>query len=125
MEITHVEIVLPWSAPPNFLAYCSVELDGCLVVHGLRLIGGGAGRFVAMPSKKMTDRCPGCAAQNAFDARYCDQCGRERPDRPAEGDGPKGKGYRDIAHPITSAFREQLNAAVCKAYEDALARMKP
>ncbi len=34
-------------------AYIDITLDECLVIHGLKLIEGEQGLFVAMPSKKM------------------------------------------------------------------------
>lgn len=34
-------------------AYADITLDGCLVIHGLKLMEGENGLFVAMPSRKM------------------------------------------------------------------------
>lgn len=34
-------------------AYVDITLDGCLVIHGLKLMEGENGTFVAMPSRKM------------------------------------------------------------------------
>ncbi|MCI7223658.1 MAG: septation regulator SpoVG [Fusobacterium gastrosuis] len=34
-------------------AYVDITLDGCLVIHGLKLMEGENGIFVAMPSRKM------------------------------------------------------------------------
>lgn len=34
-------------------AYVDITLDECLVIHGLKLMQGEQGLFVAMPSKKM------------------------------------------------------------------------
>ena len=34
-------------------AYVDITLDDCLVIHGLKLMEGEQGLFVAMPSKKM------------------------------------------------------------------------
>lgn len=34
-------------------AYADITLDGCLVIHGLKLMEGENGFFVAMPSRKV------------------------------------------------------------------------
>lgn len=34
-------------------AYVDITLDSCLVIHGLKLMEGENGLFVAMPSRKM------------------------------------------------------------------------
>lgn len=36
-------------------AYADVTFNGCFVVHGLKIIDGQKGMFVAMPSRKMPD----------------------------------------------------------------------
>lgn len=36
-------------------AYADVTFDGCFVIHGLKIIDGQKGMFVAMPSRKMAD----------------------------------------------------------------------
>ena len=36
-------------------AYADVTFDGSFVVHGLKIIDGQKGMFVAMPSRKMPD----------------------------------------------------------------------
>jgi len=116
MKVTRVEIVIPWKRPENLLAYCTIELDRCFVVHGVRLINGPAGWFVAMPSKKAGDRCQGCGAQNDFDEKFCSQCGKERLNRPMMVSEPRAKKHQDIAHPITQEFRRELHEAVFAAY---------
>jgi stage V sporulation protein G len=34
-------------------AYADITLEGCFVIHGLKVIEGQKGMFVAMPSRKM------------------------------------------------------------------------
>ncbi len=36
-------------------AYADVTFDECFVIHGLKIIDGQKGMFVAMPSRKMPD----------------------------------------------------------------------
>jgi stage V sporulation protein G len=70
-----------------------------------------------MPSRKLTDRCPGCGCKNHLRARFCNQCGakldEDRATRDADG---RVKLHADIAHPINSACREVIQSAVIKAF---------
>lgn len=36
-------------------AYADITFDDCFVIHGLKIIDGQKGMFVAMPSRKMPD----------------------------------------------------------------------
>src|SRR5262252_3234587 len=45
-------------------AFCSVTFDDAYVVRDLKIIEGTKGSFVAMPIRKLTDRCPGCGSKN-------------------------------------------------------------
>jgi stage V sporulation protein G len=99
-------------------AFCSVTFDDAYVVRDLKIIEGTKGSFVAMPSRKLTDRCPGCGSKNHLRARYCNQCGgkldEDRATRDADG---RVKLHADIAHPINSACREVIQSAVLKAFQ--------
>lgn len=53
MEITEVRVVLV--DDPKLKAYVSITLDGCFVIRDLKVIDGGDGLFVAMPSKRRKD----------------------------------------------------------------------
>ena len=50
MHITEVRIKLTEDTQERLLAFCSMTLDGCFVVRDLKIIQGGKGPFVAMPS---------------------------------------------------------------------------
>src|SRR5271166_2330350 len=106
-------------------AFCSVTFDDAFVVRDLKIIEGTKGSFVAMPSRKLTDRCPGCGSKNHLRARFCNQCGsrldEDRAIRDADG---RAKLHADIAHPINSACREVIQGAVLKSYADELERAK-
>jgi stage V sporulation protein G len=117
--ITEVRIKLMEDSNENerLQAFCSVTFDDAFVVRDLKIIEGTKGSFVAMPSRKLTDRCPGCGCKNHLRARFCSQCGgkldEDRATRDADG---RVKLHADIAHPINSACREIIQTAVLKAY---------
>ena len=57
MEITEVRIKLMEDNNERLQAFCSVTFDDAFVVRDLKIIEGTKGSFVAMPSRKLTDRC--------------------------------------------------------------------
>src|SRR5947209_16419430 len=119
--ITEVRIKLMEDHNENerLQAFCSVTFDNAFVVRDLKIIEGTKGSFVAMPSRKLTDRCPGCGCKNHLRARFCNQCGGKLDEDPATRDsaGPV-KLPADIAHPINSAGPQGIQSAVLKAYND-------
>src|SRR5881227_3528151 len=125
--ITEVRIKLMEDNNENerLQAFCSVTFDDAFVVRDLKIIEGTKGSFVAMPSRKLTDRCPGCGSKNHLRARYCNQCGgkldEDRATRDADG---RVKLHADIAHPINSACREVIQSAVLKAFHAEKERSK-
>jgi stage V sporulation protein G len=119
--ITEVRIKLMEDNNENerLQAFCSVTFDDAYVVRDLKIIEGTKGSFVAMPSRKLTDRCPGCGSKNHLRARFCNACGgkldEDRATRDADG---RVKLHADIAHPINSACREIIQTAVLKAFTE-------
>jgi stage V sporulation protein G len=109
----------------RLLAFCSVTFDDAFVVRDLKIIEGSKGSFVAMPSRKLTDRCGQCGYKNHLRARHCNQCGHkldeDRATRDADG---RAKLHADIAHPINSACREVIQTAVLRAYQEEKERAK-
>ena len=69
-------------------AFVSFVLDNQFVIHNAKIIEGKLGLILCMPSRKTLD--------------------------------PKTKEevYRDVAHPITKEFRNQLEKAAMDAYRD-------
>lgn len=56
MKITDVRLRLVTNESDSKLkAYADVTFEECFVVHGLKIIEGQKGMFVAMPSRKMPD----------------------------------------------------------------------
>ena len=117
MVITEVRIKLCEENNERLLAFCSVTFDNAFVVRDLKIIEGTKGIFVAMPSRKLTDRCQKCGCKNHLRARFCNLCGfrldEARATRDTDG---RAKLHADIAHPIHSAARELVQAAVVRSY---------
>lgn len=121
MEITEVRIKLVQESQDRLLAFCSITLDGAFVIRDLKIIQGTRNAFVAMPSRKLMDRCRRCGGKNALRSSYCNQCGtRLAEDRAPRDTAGRAKLYADIAHPIHTDCREMIQAAVLKAYEEEL-----
>jgi stage V sporulation protein G len=125
VEVTEVRVKLVEENNERLHAFCSVTFDNAFVVRDLKIIEGTKGLFVAMPSRKLTDRCPHCGYKNHLRSRYCNQCGarfdEERATREVDG---RAKLHADIAHPINSACREKVQSAILAAYEEELVRSK-
>jgi len=117
LNITEVRVKLMRNRSDRLRAFCSITIDGDFVVHDLRVIEGRKGLFVAMPSRKLTDNCPGCGAKNELRAKFCNECGgalsHERGDKAA----PE-KSHVDVAHPINTPCREMLQDTVLAAYRE-------
>ena len=128
MEITEVRIKLMEDnsgSNERLQAFCSITFDDMFVIRDLKIIEGAKGFFVAMPSRKLTDRCHNCGTKNHLRSRFCNQCGcrldENRAIRDADG---RAKLHADIAHPINSMCREKIQAAVLASYADELERSK-
>src|SRR5690349_16745241 len=106
-------------------AFCSITFDDAFVIRDLKIIEGAKGFFVAMPSRKLTDRCTHCGTKNHLRSRFCNQCGSRLDENRAlrDADG-RAKLHADIAHPINSTCREKIQAAVLASYADELERSK-
>lgn len=122
MDITEVRIKLMDTDPEErLLGFCSITFDHSFVIRDLKIIRGGKGFFVAMPSRKLTDRCPGCGGKNQLRATYCNHCGVQlENDRSYKQSNGKAKLYSDIAHPINSECRDLIQEKVLQAYEQEL-----
>ena len=118
MEISEVRIKLMDDPHERLQAFCSITFDSLLRDPRSEDHQGAKGSFVAMPSRKLTDRCPRCHCKNHLRALHCNQCGakldEERATKDTDG---RAKLYADIAHPINSACRELIQRKVIEAYE--------
>lgn len=125
MEITEIRIKLMDDPQERLQAFCSITFDGCFVIRDLKIIEGTKGSFVAMPSRKLTDRCPGCNTKNHLRSLFCNQCGAKlKEDRAPRDDAGRAKLYADIAHPINSRCREMIQSRVIHAFGEELERAK-
>jgi stage V sporulation protein G len=128
VEITEVRIKLMEDnsgSNERLQAFCSITFDDMFVIRDLKIIEGAKGFFVAMPSRKLTDRCHNCLTKNHLRSRFCNHCGcrldENRALRDADG---RAKLHADIAHPINSMCREKIQAAVLASYAEELERSK-
>jgi len=123
--ITEVRIKLMEDNNERLQAFCSVTFDDAFVVRDLKIIEGTKGSFVAMPSRKLTDRCVPCGCKNHLRARFCNQCGHKlNEDRANRDPDGRAKLHADIAHPINSACREVIQSAVLRSFHEERERSK-
>ena len=110
-------------------AFCSLTFDDTFVVRDVKLIEGNDGLFLAMPSRKLADHCPGCGEKNHLRARFCNQCGgrlnEERYLNYRHGNGTtRLKLHADVAHPINARCRQAVERQVVEAYRREVERSK-
>lgn len=127
MEITEVRVILKDSPDKKLKAYATVTFDNVFVVRNIKVIEGTSGLFIAMPSRKVKHPCPKCGFKNELRSKYCNQCAQALPveintqsaysARSTQDAGASQAEHKDIAHPITQAFREHLQIRVLEAYE--------
>ena len=98
-------------------AFCSITFDNAFVVRDLKILEGNQGYFIAMPSRKMTIRCPNCRQKNPVGSNFCAQCGFELARLGNFSDMSPQKMYVDIVHPINAPARDVIHRAIIDAYE--------
>lgn len=120
MHITEIRVQLLPRPIDKLCAFVRLTVEDALVVRDIKVIEGAAGRFVAMPSRKLLERCAACGGKNPVRSRFCATCGvRVAPTARA----PEGaRRYADVCHPINQAARASLEATVLEAYQAELAR---
>ena len=118
MDITEAKVKLVSDRADKLKAFCTITIDGEFVIRDIKIIKGSRGCFVAMPSRKLMDRCPSCGGKNHLRAAYCNECGAKlRENRVSHDLEGRAKLHADIAHPINSACRERLQRRILEAYE--------
>jgi stage V sporulation protein G len=107
-------------------AFCSITLENAFVIRDLKIIEGAKGPFVAMPSRKVADRCGHCGLKNHRRAKFCNECGGRipAPAAPAGEFETRPRLHADIAHPISAAAREAMEKRVLSAYAEEIERSK-
>jgi stage V sporulation protein G len=123
IEVTEVRIKLAGDIDDKLLGYCSITLNRSFVIKDVKIIRGDDGVFVAMPSRKITDKCPRCGFKNHLRANYCNECGERLRGNRAETDARgRAKLHFDLVHPINSDIRDHVQQKIVQAYEAELAR---
>lgn len=118
LAITEVKIKIVPDNSERLLAFASMIIDGCFCVRDLKVIEGVKGLFVAMPSRKISDKCGRCGHKNHLLAKFCNHCGaRLLENRAARDKDGRPKLHADVSFPINSACRQIIQAAVSKAFE--------
>ena len=125
MKISEVRVKLIENKDDRLKAFCSVTFDNEFVVRDIKIIEGTDGYFVAMPSRKMSDHCDKCGGKNHLKARFCNNCGARLSEERAKKD-MKGrmKLHADIAHPINSECRNEIQNTVSAAFLEELEKSK-
>ena len=129
MNITEVRVKLTEAKKNRLMAFCSITIDNDFVVRDLKIIEGYKGAFVAMPSRKLADKCTKCGCKNHLRSRFCNDCGAKLDDKRALGDSKeeskgKFKLYADTAHPINSKCRDEIEQKVLAAYKEETGKAK-
>jgi len=119
MDITEIRVFLKDSPDKKLKAYATVTFDNAFVVRNIKVIQGTGGLFIAMPSRRIKQPCSKCGFKNELRSKYCNQCGGQLPvsSQPLTHDQNSQSEHKDIAHPITQAFRELLQKKVLEEYE--------
>lgn len=128
MDVTEVRIRLVKDRNAEKLrAFVTLTFDGEFVVRDVKIIDGNNSLFVAMPSRKITERCPKCGAKNMLRSNFCIDCGARMPKDNRENREPeasRSKLHVDVAHPITPECRQRIHEAVMAAYDQAVERSR-
>lgn len=125
MNITEIRVKLTNDPRNKLKAYCSVTFDQAFVVRDLKIIEGNKGLFVAMPSRKLADRCRRCGTKNHLRAAYCNGCGGQLdPERAEPDQRGRARLHADLAHPINSRCRLELHRSIVSAMREEVERSK-
>jgi len=129
MQLSEIRINLCPQTSGRLKAFCSLTFDNSLVVRDVKLIEGNDGLFLAMPSRKLCDRCRRCGDKNHLRARFCNNCGgrldENRHMQYHQGNGQtRLKLHADIAHPINADTRLELERRVLVAFQEEMERSK-
>lgn len=124
VNITEVRVKLTEAKKNRLQAFCSITIENDFVVRDLKVIEGHKGAFVAMPSRKLTDRCPKCGGKNHLMAQHCNDCGTKLDEKRASKGTGRLKLHADTAHPINSNCREEIQNKVLEAYKEEVEKSK-
>lgn len=122
LEITEVQFRGASKSCSPVVAYCEIVLCNCFVIHDAKIIIGKRGRlFLAMPQRRVSDRCPECLGKNPLTSRFCGDCGSKLDrDDVAILSAERGTLYKDICHPINEVYRSLIEQEVLLRYTEAV-----
>lgn len=123
LDITEIRVKLVENRRERLLAFCTVTFQHEFVIRDVKIIDGPRGPFVAMPSRKVMDRCPDCGSKNHLRAGFCNECGLEldRDRAPSDSRG-RPRLHVDVAHPINQQCRTSLEEQIVAAYNHEIQR---
>lgn len=125
MNVTEVRVKLSSDDDDKLLGYCSITLNNSFVIKDLKIIQGENSPFIAMPSRKITDKCNKCGFKNHLRAKYCNECGgKQNPNRAEVDDRGRAKLHFDLVHPIRSDVRDYVHGMIIDAYTVERSRSK-
>ena len=118
MPITAIKVRLHNAdARIGVLAFVSIEFDDAFIVRDLKVIRREDDLLVAMPSRRYEYRCQNCGYKN-HTARYCNDCGKQL----VNPSTASVRQFTDVAHPLTTEFRNSLHAKVLAAFHEEVAK---
>ena len=125
MQISEVRVKLVENRSEKLQAFCTITMDDDFVIRDIKIIEGNRGPFVAMPSRKLTDRCPRCGNKNHLRSKYCNECGGRQPINRARSD-TRGRArlHTDIAHPVNAKCRQYIEQSILEAFQIELEKAK-
>jgi stage V sporulation protein G len=126
VEITEVRVRPMEEREGRLKAYATLTFDNEFVIRDVKVIDGKKGLFVAMPSRRVREKCLECGFENEIRSKFCNKCGKEIPVSVAtESDTAPKSEHRDLAHPITSECRDYIQEKVLEAYKAEISRSEP
>jgi len=125
MVVTEVKVKLVPRTDDKLLAFACITFEQSFVIRDIKIIQGTRDIFVAMPSRKITDRCVKCSSKNHLQALYCNQCGTKLQSKRVRADERgRAKLHADIAHPINVRCRKHIQEAILKEFKAELTRSR-
>jgi stage V sporulation protein G len=123
LDITEIRVKLVDQAQERLKAFCTVTINREFVIRDVKVIEGPRGPFVAMPSRKVMDRCPQCGGKNHLRASHCNDCGAGLPaERAPRDDRGRARLHIDVAHPINQECRSFMEHRILSAFNAELER---
>jgi stage V sporulation protein G len=126
MQLSEIRINLCGPQAGRLKAFCSLTFDNTFVIRDVKIIEGNDGLFLAMPSRKLCDRCRRCGEKNHLRAKFCNNCGTRMDENrhTRHQNGARLKLHADIAHPINAECRLGIERQAIAAFQDELEKSR-